>query len=120
MFNHDVAVIDEYYKDRYGYITAYMKQDLGLEGELSRVTLKTNMENAAVFSMNTLRLSDFAGEWSGEYYTDYPITLKCEMQDGYRFVGWERDGVLLSSDAELILDIDAGGVTITALIETEK
>lgn len=116
VFDHDVAVIDKYYKDRYDYITAYMKQDLGLAGELARVTLKTNMENVASLSMNTLQLSDFDGEWSGEYYTDYPITLKCVVQEEYEFVGWECEGELLSSDAELVLDMKAGGVTITALI----
>lgn len=120
VFEHDVAVIDGYYKNRYRYITAYMKQDLELDGELSQINLKTNIANAAVFRINTLRLSDFDGEWSGEYYTDYPITLECEVQEGYTFAGWEREGKLLSSEEQLVLDIDAGGVTITALIEADK
>lgn len=120
VFDHDVAVIDEYYKNRYCYITAYMKQDLELNGELSQVTLTSNEANAATFGINTLRLLDFDGMWSGEYYTDYPIMVQCEVKEGYNFVGWECEGKLLSSDEQLILDLDAGGVTITALIEAEK
>ncbi|MBD5528188.1 MAG: hypothetical protein HDR02_07225, partial [Lachnospiraceae bacterium] len=120
VFYHDVAVIDKFFKDRFNYITAYMKQDLELDGELSQITLHSNMANAAEFSINTLRLLEFDGEWHGEYFTDYPITLKCETQEGYNFVGWKCDGKLLSTDEQLVLDIDDGGITITALIETEK
>ena len=97
-----------------------MKQDLELNGELSQIVLKSNLASAAVFSINTLQILDFDGEWSGEYFTDYPVTLKCEVQKGYHFVGWESEGKLLSSDEQLVLAIDDGGVTITALIEAEE
>ena len=120
VFDHDVAVIDEYYKNRYNHIITYMKRDLELNGELAPITLRSNLPDAAVFDINTLHLYEFDGEWSGKYYTDYPITLRCEVREGYNFVGWESEGKLLSADEQLVLDIDEKGIIISALIEAEE
>lgn len=94
-----------------------MKQDLELNGELSQITLRSSMNDVAENGVNTLELQHFSGEWSGRYYTDYPITLKCKVQEGYTFAGWESEGRLLSSDEQLVLDLEHEGMTVTAIIE---
>ena len=31
------------------------------------------------------------GEWTGSYYTDYPVTLRAVPEEGFRFIRWELE-----------------------------
>ncbi|MBQ9606914.1 MAG: CotH kinase family protein [Lachnospiraceae bacterium] len=106
-FERDVAVIDEFLKDRKKYITAYMKKDLGLQGELGTIHVTSDIAGAMDLRINSLSIKDFEGSWNGDYYSDYPVMLSCEPHEGYRFAGWEINGEIISDEREISLMLNA-------------
>lgn len=98
----EVDLVDLFYRNRYSYITTYMKSDLGLEGELNHITLKQDEFGGRII-INTLELKE--GEsFEGDYYSDYPISLRAVPSQGYEFVGWNVDGGTIS-ESEIELDM---------------
>ena len=61
------------------------------------------------------------GSWSGEYYCGIALELTASPSEGYRFAGWEADGVLLSEDSVYAMEVKGAGEevpqTIRALAE---
>lgn len=100
-FDSDIDVIRTFYKERYDYIMGYMKQDMGLTGDMVKVTVP-EAEHGTV-SLNTI--PKLSGDFEGKYYTDYPITLKCTPDEGYEFEGWVINGEMISSDWEITIEL---------------
>lgn len=114
-FDKSLTKLDEFYANRFEYITEYMRVDLGLSGELKELKIALNKADAAVISVNTI--ASVPSGWSGKYYSDYPVTLRCEALDGYSFVGWiDEDGNVLSTDSELELELTED-ITVTAVVK---
>lgn len=99
-----VSVLKDFYGKRYDPITAYMKQDFSLQGELTDVEIEHADVDGGVIGLNTLIL-DGSEDFFGRYYSDYDIRLYADTDEGYRFVGWEVNGVIIS-DSELVLELD--------------
>ena len=55
------------------------------------------------------------GQWMGNYFTKYPITLMANANKGYRFVGWSGD--VSKKDSEIEVKIKKGGIHIVAEYE---
>lgn len=72
------------------------------------VTLKADVESARLF-VNGIAVpySDFDGHLFA------PVQLRVETPGGYRFDGWEKDGTIISKDAEIALP-EENSVGITA------
>ena len=76
--------------NRRPYIVQYLKDNFRLSGVTVPVEIEISDPEAGSIVLNTIEPSfDPNGKWSGEYYTDYPITLTAAANDGYRFVRWE-------------------------------
>lgn len=104
----EVDLVKEFYSKRYQYITAYMKNDLGLEGELNNVMLKQDECGGRVY-INTLELEE--GEnFEGCYYSDYSIKLRAVPSQGYEFAGWNVDDTMVSKNEEIELDMRTGHI----------
>ena len=99
-----ISVLKDFYGKRYDYITAYMKQDFSLQGELMNVEIERGDTDGGVIGLNTLTL-DGSENFFGRYYSDYAIRLYADTDEGYRFVGWDVNGELIS-DSELVLELD--------------
>ena len=57
--------------------------------------------------VNTAKIPfDEENIWRGDYFTDYPIVLTAEAGAGYRFVGWEKDGELISEEESLVVSFE--------------
>ena len=113
-----IAEIQHFFDDRSTYITRYLKDDFGLTGTLVSVTVEINDTSAGSVIVNTANITfDENCSWCGEYYTDYPITLTAVANDGYRFVGWEKDSSSESSNIELTLDDN--GTFVKAVFEVD-
>lgn len=99
-----VSVLKDFYGKRYDHITAYMKQDFSLQGELTDIEIAHADVDGGVIGLNTLTL-DGSEDFFGRYYSDYDIRLYADTDEGYRFVGWEVNGELVSG-SELVLELD--------------
>ena len=97
-----LADIKIFFDNRRPYIVEYLKKDLELEGELATVELEINDVSSGKIALNTIEPAlGEDGNWKGEYYTDFPITLTAVANDGYKFVGWEISN---SQKKEIIKD----------------
>ena len=114
LFDADVQVIDDFYRDRYQYIVEYMKEELQLNGELHELTLYISDPDNCNVALNTIANVEHGLTW--KYYSDYPITLKCEPEDGYRFIGWtDETGTIISEDPELSMTLENNQIIIARI-----
>lgn len=91
-FTRQVEDLRTFFEHRYDAIVPCLATHFSLEGNL--VPLSVSCENAqgGTVSLNTLTLDLRAEAWSGNYYTDYPVTLTAESAQGYHFDRWEVSG----------------------------
>lgn len=114
------AVVDikNFLDNRRPYIVQYLKEDFGLTGNLALVELEINDAAAGSVIINTAKLTfDDETTWSGEYYTDYPITLTAVANEGYRFAGWKQSRIVLSEEENIELTFDENGISLQAVFE---
>lgn len=115
-----VADIQNFLNNRKPYIVQFLKDDLELTGTLASVELEIDDTASGNVILNSIEPSfSNDGKWSGDYYTDYPITLTAVANAGYRFVGWECDNLpendCTSETVDLI--IPEKGALIKAIFE---
>lgn len=91
-FDEQVAELRTFFSKRFDFIVPLLAEHFGLSGDLVDVTLTSLPDEQGSISLNTLSPDLSAGDWTGQYYTDYPLTLKAEAAKGYSFVRWEIDG----------------------------
>ena len=78
--------IEEYFENRASYTLEDMRTYLGLTGTLKNVTLKAN--GNGTIQINTITPELTNGSWTGQYYTDYPVTVTAIPAEGAAFTGW--------------------------------
>lgn len=110
-FEGYIENFDSFFEKRFPYITAYLAEELGLNGSLEKVTIRTNLPEGGYVMVNTALVSPDP-EWSGQYFTDYPVTVTAMPQEGYEFVGWR--GAAVSSETQVEVEIENGGITLEA------
>ena len=121
LFLNAVADVQSFLNNRKPYIVQYLKDDFDLVSVLAPVEIEISDPAAGSIVLNTIEPSFHSdGKWSGEYFTDYPITLTASARDGYRFVEWE---VTDSGQRETLtedtieIDISDQGTSIKAIFE---
>lgn len=102
-----------FFQTRAPYIIAHVAEEFSLTGSVETITLGTNGGGTVQLNTITPDLSD--GTWSGEYFTDYPVTLTAVPEDGYEFAGWEGD--ISATDPTVEVTLAAGGMKINARFE---
>ncbi len=104
-YRSQVLAIDRFFRERKPYITDYMKDYLGLSGNLCDLEIRVNDPEGGSVQVNTARLSfpDGTDVWQGSYFTDYPVTVKAEPAEGYYFAGWQGDVSDTAEETELSL-----------------
>ncbi len=80
--------IKTYFAKRADYTLEDMKNYLELSGNLQTITLKTN--GRGTIKINSI-IPDSSNGWSGEYFTNCPVTVTAISDDGYEFTGWGGD-----------------------------
>lgn len=111
-----VADIQSFFDNRRQYIVQYLKEDFGLTGNLVAVEIETNDAAAGSVKINTAKITFNNNNWTGEYYTDYPIMLDAVANKGYRFVRWEQNG-FVSDENNIEINLDEDGTLIKAVFE---
>ena len=74
----------EFFRKRPEYIVPYMAEEFALTGTPEPVTLISDRPES-VIQLNTITPDLKDGFWSGQYYTDVPVTVSCEDS---RFDHW--------------------------------
>ncbi|MDE5596808.1 MAG: hypothetical protein K2J04_03145, partial [Lachnospiraceae bacterium] len=123
---NSVDDIKYFLDNRKPYAVQYLKDDFCLTGSLALVEVEINNAAAGSIIVNTVELTfDDSTKWSGEYYTDYSITLSAVANEGYQFVGWkqisaidkESSDSVLSEEKSIELTFDARGISLQAVFE---
>lgn len=102
-------------------VIGHLAEEFGLTGSCENLRLSVNRTGAGGILLNTVRPDLSEGEWSGRYFSDYPVTVTAVAEEGYRFVGWRSDAWEgMEQETALTLDIPEGGFWLEAVFEKYK
>lgn len=113
-FHSYIMEIDDYFKNRFSYAMDCLAYAFGLTGKLETITVEKLDSEKGTVTINTAEL-DGLEEWSGQYFTDYPITISANPKEGYRFVGWNGD--MESEESTVEVYLPEGGLRVEAVFE---
>ncbi len=114
-FDQDYQLLETFYNTRYSNVTSQMKNYMGLTGSLATVTVG-NDGSKGTLKLNTIKFDDSMSTWSGKYFTDFPVTVKAEAKEGYRFDHWEVTGASVANTTSDEITVPVSeGVTIKAV-----
>jgi len=98
--------IREFYENRFEYITVYLKEEFGLQGELVPILLENSDESKGSIRINTVVPTLKDGSWGGFYYSDYPVNLSVEESVRGSFAGWyDINGDLVSREKSITVEL---------------
>lgn len=121
-FEEQTAELHTFFEHRAEYIIPMLAEHFGLQGPLVDITLSSVPDKQGSIKLNTISPDLSETDWNGQYYTDYPMTVRADSAKGYRFVRWEVDGgEIVSSDVndpEIQVHL-SGDVRITAHFKKE-
>lgn len=101
-----------FFRDRPAQAAQHLAQEFGLTGTLETVTITASDASLGSVQVNTSVVDLSDGSWSGQYFTDYAITLTAQPAPGAKFVGWHGD---VESDQNTITVPMDGGVHLEAV-----
>lgn len=101
-----------FFRDRPAQAAQHLAQEFGLTGTLETVTVTASEPALGSVQVNTSVVDLSDGSWSGQYFTDYAITLTAQPAPGAKFVGWQGD---VESDQSTITVPMDGGVHLEAV-----
>ncbi|MBD5158880.1 MAG: hypothetical protein HDT23_01370 [Ruminococcus sp.] len=93
-FDTEMNTIKEFYQDRFPYATDGLKRTAGINGSLKNVTLKQSRQGS--IKLNTITPDISGKDWSGQYFSDFKITLEAIPSKNYKFEKWVVTGTKLS------------------------
>lgn len=111
-WGEDLTWEDSFFVKRPEYILSYLEEEFALEGTLEDVTVSVNDAKSGEIQVNTAIPELEGGTWTGQYYTDYPITMEAKPQKGYEFVRWR--GAVNSISPQIEVPVEERGVEIYA------
>lgn len=107
----------DFFSNRANYITQYMAEEFELTGVQATVTLRTDDPAAGSIKLNTVTPDLSKHVWSGQYYTDVPVTVTAEANPGYVFDHWIINGKRVD-DRTTEVSFGEGGADINAVFQT--
>lgn len=117
-FGEDITWFDSFFEKRPEYMKKYLAEEFELKGSLEKVVIYNEDESMGTVTINTITPSMKNGSWTGEYYTDYPVTVTAVPKEGYKFVGWE--GNANSENVTIEVPIKTGGMQLIPIFEKNE
>lgn len=111
-YGYTLDWLDGFFLKRPAYAVTHLAEEFGLTGSLETVTVTTAHPEMGSVTVNTSLLDLSSGSWSGQYFTDYPITVTAAANDGYEFVGWKGDADGAGETVTVSVD---GGIALEAV-----
>ncbi len=106
--------LDDFYKNRADYAVSYMAEEFELEGSLEKVEIFSDHPGQTV-KLNTILPELDGNAWTGEYFTDYPVTVTA-LDAGFDHWEIEADGETTEDgDRTVMVPVGRGGVRIHAV-----
>jgi len=105
--------VTTFFDRRAEYMNTFVAREFGLTGSLQSVTLTADGPAEGV-TLNTVT-PDLSTEWTGAYFTDYPVTLTA---NGAGFDHWEitaGGNTTISNRTTVSVPVTEGGVCIHAV-----
>ncbi len=115
-WGYDSTWCNSFFDRRFDYIVPDLAEEFDLTGTLEQITLVADKPDGGTITINTVTPELADGEWSGYYYTDYPVTISAEAADGYEFVAWHH-GDEVYEESELEVELNSGDNLWTAEFE---
>ena len=88
-----------------------LTEEFGLSGCLGNV--KISCTEGGCVTVNTVQIPESTEAWSGQYFTDYPVSVTAVPKEGYSFAGWSGD--VDSSDPAMEIPLYKDGITLRAV-----
>jgi hypothetical protein len=114
-FAERISEMKEFASERGTYVLEDIALNFGISKSMGTVMLSTNDSAAGYIQLNTITPDLSSGEWSGDYFTAYPVTVTAVANDGYRFVGWK--GSVESDETSMEVEVSGDGVLLEAVFE---
>ena len=111
-YGYTLDWLDGFFLKRPAYAAAHLAEEFDLTGSLETVTVTTAHPEMGSVTVNPSRIDLSTGSWSGQYFTDYPITVTAAANDGYEFVGWKGDADGAGETVTVSVD---GGIALEAV-----
>ena len=108
----DLDWLDGFFRKRPEYAVSYLAKEFNLTGTLETVQITSAHPEMGTVTVNTSQIDLSGGSWTGQYYTDYPITITATPEPGYTFVGWKGDTGETSTQITLPV---TGGISLEAV-----
>ena len=116
----DIEEIRYFFNNRKDVFTKNLAQNFGLNTNLVALNLSINDMQGGYVHLNTIDVPFEDGEWSGDYYRNYPVTMTAYSYDGYHFVGWTGDVQSNEHTIEVPMDVEGEAVNIEAVFEKDS
>ena len=111
---HNLTIdwFDGYFLKRPSYAVQHLAEEFNLTGTLETVSITTQQPKMGHVIVNTSQIDLTNCSWTGEYFTDYPVTITAVANDGYEFLGWKGDAD--TSENTITIPVD-GGIVLEAM-----
>lgn len=116
-YGEDLSWMNDFFSRRFTHMVRALQEEFSLEGTLEYVTIGVSQTKGGRILLNTTAPDLSQGQWSGMYFTDFPITVTAVPEEGYVFRGWTGDVAL--KDASIEVEIPKGGLALQAIFEKE-
>ena len=111
-YGYDLSWKNNFFLERPAYAAQHLAEEFSLTGTLETVRISCAQPEGGCITLNTSCIDLSSGEWSGQYFTDYPITIEAKPHKGFAFIGWK--GAAVSADPAITLPVD-GGISLEAV-----
>lgn len=111
-YGYTLDWLDSFFTRRPAFAMAHLADEFDLTGTLETVHISTANPPMGTVTVNTSQIDLSDGRWSGQYYSDYPITITAAPEPGYTFVGWKGDTG--ETSAQITLPV-TGGLSLEAV-----
>lgn len=102
----DLDKIREFFINRFDYAAGYLKEELGLKGNLVSIEIENTDASKGSVQVNTVTPELANGRWSGYYYSDYPVVLSVAENEKGTFAGWhDKNNNLISEEPTITVTL---------------
>lgn len=115
-FHKEISRTDTFFADRFSFAMEDLAKTFSLTGPLTHVNISSNAPEGGTVIINTARLEN-CEMWEGEYYSDFPISVTAQANEGWHFAGWQGDAS--GTDKSLSISLEDGDVSLRALFEKD-
>ena len=96
-----IEVINDFFKSRRQYALEHMKNFLNLNGTVANLTVKVSRKGKVQINSIIPELIDDA--WTGQYFTEIPLTINAIPDEGYEFKEWSGFDESIQQSDEIVL-----------------